>query len=275
MFAPVLDPHEDWDGDDSDDLTTDLTAESLESASEPEPPLSWVENSEVEQSAIEQKAIANSELLVPATPTTPEIVVLNMEIAQALGLSMDRLVAMTEQLSHQLIEEVFQEFSVVSEESQAERLAAVSEFVVNESVPDLGETGQNFEPLQPITLGSVDAKAVQIILEREAFQSSVGQNVTVPGCLVLQNGWQASAISTLSSVDIEQTPNDQHSAVDGAIAASARWSAQELRVALRNPQTSEVVFSDRLPLTTDRLPHSFSFTVELPLIQQPICSLEK
>ena len=266
VFAPVLDPDEDWDGDDSDDLTTDLTTEQIESASAPEPPFSRVENSEVEQSAIEPNAIANSELFVSATPTTPEIVALNVEIAQALGLSMDRLVAMTEQLSHQLIEEVFQEFGVVSGGSQAELLAAVSESVVSESVPELGAIGQNLQPSQPITLGSVDARAVQIILEREAFQSSVGQNVTVPGRLVLQNGWQAPAIATLADAVIEHIPNDENFALDdGAIAASTRWSAQELRVALRNPQTSEVVFSDRLPLTIECLPHSFSFTVELPL----------
>ena len=263
VFAPVLDPDEDWDGDDSDDLTADLTTEQIESASAPEPPLSRVENSEVEQSTIEQNAIAKCELFVSATPTTPEIVALNVEIAQALGLSMDRLVAMTEQLSHQLIEEVFQEFGVVSGESQAERLSAVN-ISISESVPELGEIGQNLQPPQPITLGSVDAKAVQIVLEREAFQSSIGQNVTVAGRLVLQNGWQAPAIATVADVGIEQAASDQQSDLDGALSTSTRWSAQELRLALRNPQTSEVVFSDRLPLTTQRLPHSFSFIVELP-----------
>ncbi len=248
VFAPVLDPDEDWDGDDSDDLTADLTTEQIESASAPEPPLSQVEN---------------SELFVSATPTTPEIVALNVEIAQALGLSMDRLVAMTEQLSHQLIEEVFQEFGVVSGESPAERLSAVN-ISISESVPELGEIGQNLQPPQPITLVEVDAKAVQIVLEREAFQSSVGQNVTVAGRLVLQNGRQAPAIAIVADVGIEQAANNQPSDLDRALSTSTRWIAQELRLALRNPQTSEVVFSDRLPLTTQRLPYSFSFIVELP-----------
>ncbi len=281
VFAPVLDPDEDWDGDDSDHLTS----QQIESASTPEPQLNHgVETSEIQQYAIENSAIANNALSAADSPTTPEIVALNVEIAQALGLSMDRLVAMTEQLSHQLIEEVFQEFGAASGSNQAERMMALSGSV-SKSVPAVAESGQNLDPHQPITLVDVDARAVQIILEREAFQSSIGQSMAVIGRLVLQDGWQAPAILQSESLakiapfaddtdgaDGMREPllSDEQShgdgaILEGAIAASTRWIAQNLRVALRDPQTSEVIFSDRLPLTAECLPHAFNFTVHLPL----------
>ncbi|MBC6435226.1 hypothetical protein FM036_36150 [Nostoc sp. HG1] len=260
VFAPVLDSDENWDGDDSEDLA----GEYLESASASELQFSGVEASGVEPDVIEQTAIASSEC-ASDTPTTPEIVALNVEIAQALGLSMERLVAMTEDLSHQLIEEVFQ-FGDASSASETEQVSAAS-LSINQSLPnltpDLAEARQNLEPPQSTLLVNVDARALEIVLEQETFQASVGQSVVVAGHLV-QSGRQAPA-STLSTASGREQPlNGESADLDRAIAVSTRWIAQELRLSLRNPQTSEVVLSDRLSFTTERLPYSFHFKVELP-----------
>ncbi len=265
VFAPVLDSDENWDGDDSEDLA----GEYLESASAAESQFSRVEASGVEPDVMELSAIASSEVCASETPTTPEIVALNVEIAQALGLSMERLVAMTEHLSHQLIEEVFQEFGAASSASETEQMSAASISVnpslskVSNVTPDLAEARQNSEPPQSTLLSQVDARAIEIVLEPETFQASAGRSVVVVGHLV-QDGQQAPA-NTLSVVrDREQPLNGESGDLDRAIAVSTRWIAQELRLSLRNPQTSEVVFSDRLTLATERLPYSFNFKVELP-----------
>lgn len=256
VFAPVAEQDEYWDGDDSDDST----GEQIEFTSAPDLQVPDLQVNVVENGERANSESTNSELLTSSTPTTPEIIALNVEIAQALGLSMDRLVSMTEQLSHQLIEEVFREFGIVSSASPAEPVSATSE-----SVPELVEIDQDVEPLQPTTLLEVDARAIQIILEREAFQASVGQSVTVAGRLRLQDGWQVPAIAPPTDHNLEQAEsNNQQFDLDGAIAASTRWSAQELRVSLRDPQTSEVVLSDRQPLSNQPLPHCFSFTLDLP-----------
>ncbi|MBM0743454.1 hypothetical protein JOY44_17865 [Phormidium sp. CLA17] len=256
VFAPVLDQGEDWDwdGDESNDVDVEI-----ESTSSPETRSSGMENNEIEPNNVEESAL----LEVAEAPTTPEIVALNVEIAQALGLSMDRLVAMTEQLSHQLIEEVFREFGTVPSASQAElRLGA------NEPMPELA-IEQDLEPQPPTTLGQVDARAVQIILEQEAFQASVGQSVTVAGRLMLQDRWQIPKIALRTDNSLDQAQNDGETdldgaILDGAIAASTQWIAQELRISFRNPQDSEVIFSNLQSLTNEQLPHAFSFTVELP-----------
>jgi len=256
VFAPVAEQNEYWDGDDSDDSTR----EQIEFTSAPDLQVPDLQVNVVENGERANSESTNSELLTSSTPTTPEIVALNVEIAQALGLSMDRLVSMTEQLSHQLIEEVFREFGVVSSASPTEPMMAASE-----SVTQLTNGGQNLEPLQPRTLLEVDARAIQIILEQEAFQASVGQSVTVAGRLRLQDGWQVPAIAPPTDHNLEQAgSNNEQFDLDGAIAASTRWTAQELRVSLRDPQTSEVVLSDRQPLSNQPLPHCFSFTLDLP-----------
>ncbi|PZV08770.1 MAG: hypothetical protein DCF22_19670 [Leptolyngbya sp.] len=256
VFASVAESDEDWDGDDSDDST----CEQIESASAPELQVSLVENGQIENGESANGETANHELFTPDTPTTPEIAALNVEIAQALGLSMDRLVTMTEQLSHQLIEEVFREFGVVSNASHFEPASAT-----REAVAELIEGEQNLEPPLPTTLSEVDARAVQIILEREVFQASVGQRVAVVGRLMLQDGWQVPAIAPPTDHNLEQAEsNDEQFDLDTSIAASTRWTAQELRISLRDPQTSEVVLSDRQSVLNEPLPHGFSFTLALP-----------
>jgi hypothetical protein len=266
VFATVAELDEDWDGDDSDAATQGQ----IESASAPELSDSLVETGQIQNRQIETGQVetgdsvngetANHELFTSETPTTPEIVALNVEIAQALGLSMDRLVAMTEQLSHQLIEEVFREFGVVSSASPVERMLAASE-----SVSELAEGGQKLEHSQSTTLGEMDARAVQIILEQETFQSGVGQSLTVAGRLRLQDDWQAPTIAPPIDHNLEPAePTDEQVDLERTIAPSTRWITQELRVSLRNPQTSEVVLSDRQPLANQPLPHCFSFSLDLP-----------
>jgi hypothetical protein len=280
VFALAAELDEEWDGDDSDDSTH----EPLEVTSAPELRSPMVESdteqpdtkqSNTEQPDTQNSEIANRELLVSAVPTTPEIAALNVEIAQALGLSIDRLVTMTEQLSHQLIEEVFREFGAVSNASHFE-----PSLVISESVLELMEREDLEEP--PTILFEVDVKAVQVILEQETFQASVGHSVSVAGHLMVQDGWKAPAIAAETndslnpsnesidkSVDVDVDVDVDKSIdvdidVNVEIAASTPWIAQELRLALRNPQTSEVVICDRQSLANEPLPYSFTFTVELP-----------
>ncbi|MEX0270895.1 hypothetical protein AB3R30_17270 [Leptolyngbyaceae cyanobacterium UHCC 1019] len=266
VFATVAEPDEDWYGDDSDDTVS----EQSDFTSAPELRSPGVKG-EVEQPKIEQPETENSELLTSAVATTPEIAALNVEIAHALGLSMDRLVTMTEQLSHQLIEEVFREFGAVSSATHFEPTSAISEPLLEEM-----EVEQNLKLQQPTTFSEVDARAVQIILEQESLQASVGKSVTVAGRLALQDSWKAPEIALLiddnlnqfneqtdKSVDVD-VDVDESIDVDVAIAPSTQWIAQELRLTFRNPQTSDIVISDRQAFSNESLPHSFNFTVELP-----------
>lgn len=178
--------------------------------------------------------------VIPAPTTTGDLAALNVEIAQALGLSMDRLVEMTDQLSHQLVADIFREFNLVlpiADPTIAETAAqAQSEAVQAEEIQ--AETVQA-EELQP----AIDPTTLRIVLQQDGWTARRGENLTIAG------RFEAG----MDEPDSE--PADSELA--GAI-------AQEIQIQLRDPQTSKVLFHACQPFPAGAMPAPFSFLCCLP-----------
>jgi len=164
-----------------------------------------------------------------------------IEIAQSLGVSMDRLVAMTDQLSHQLVAEIFQEFNLVTAEPEA---ASAADSVGEEA------------------------------LEAPLAEAPAPHWLTVEGAdLVLelaQSGWLARRGEQLHIAGQVQV-NPAIAAQAEAPVASSQWRVAEdgaeplvVQLELRNPQTSAVFHRDRLELPAEALPWTFGFDYCLP-----------
>jgi hypothetical protein len=240
------------------------------------------------------KDLIQDDSVIKHGPTAKELAVLNVEIAQALGLSMDRLVEMTEQLSRQLVQDVFREFNLVPGANSDD--GALSEGTIAPSSASSLESihidanripnGSGFEPerepvedLETSEMAAdmvVDASKLCFVLEQEVFTVSHGQTLRIAGRLdspknarltahVWANPFLASASMGLfpSSGTLA---NGEAEPVQGG--EENRAIAREIELHLRNPQTSETLYRDRQlvsgSLSASLLPVPFAFTCDLP-----------
>ncbi|EKQ68455.1 hypothetical protein OsccyDRAFT_2989 [Leptolyngbyaceae cyanobacterium JSC-12] len=200
-----------------------------------------------------QVAISPAVSVPSKAPTAHDLAVLNVEIAQALGVSMDRLVEMTDQLSHQLIAEIFKEFKLAPEivgadDTPREPLT----LTVGEAPVEPAEGGQeNSEQANSERfdlLESVDVAALQIQLERAVWMAKRGESLAIAGYMQLTDTPSLEPLSTL-----EWSESDLAGAVP-----------REIQMQLRDPQTSEIVFHACQSFPTKSLPFPFSFLCRLP-----------
>lgn len=184
-------------------------------------------------------AIAEEMPIEVETPTAHDLAALNVEIAEALGVSMDRLVEMTDQLSHQLINEIFREFSLapttdsaaIATDEQATFEPALSEPTISESAT---------QPMNPACL--------QIDLEQAVWMAKRGDSLAIAGRIQLTDSPTPQPFGTgdWSESELEDA------------------TPQELQIQLRDPQTSEVLFHACQSFPTEKIPCPFNFLCHLP-----------
>ncbi|MDX2231725.1 MAG: hypothetical protein NW220_18985 [Leptolyngbyaceae cyanobacterium bins.349] len=195
--------------------------------------------------------------------TARDLAALNVEIAQALGFSMDRLVEMTDQLSHQLIEEIFREFSLsataetgevapspaIAAETvpvpEVQPAAAIPDCIATETASPLAmEAAAAIDPLP------VDINQVQIVLAQDGWMATKGESLAIAGRI--EPIPHRSEVATLQP---ESNPLEPDLA--GAI-------PQEIQIHLRDPQTSQILFHACQSFPPGTLPLPFHFLCKLP-----------
>lgn len=204
-------------------------------------------------------------------PSIDDLATLNLEIAQVLGLSMERLLEMTEQLSHQVVEEALRGLNLMEladfwRQSTEAPLEASTESTLLEVV-DTEPSSPAAAPeiaAQPPTPASdselISLDTLQLVLDREAFTARNGEPLTISGWIELNS--EAERIHPAQPFpDWLQASTDFE--VEDETALSIEAKIQELRIYLRDPQTSQVLCSDRqlVPPITATFPFSFSLVV--------------
>ncbi len=206
-----------------------------------------------------------------ATPSAQEIAQLNVEIANALGLSMDRLVEMTDQISHQLIEEVFREFNL---EASAGEEDLAGEISISDAAPIAHAVPTALSPAveQPLSVqppSVIDGSLLEIVLDQEMLVAGRGQELVITGRIALKSA------EAESDRDLDTFPAWQEHLpaaeceIDAALgvellALQQRQIPKEIQLVLRDPQSSETLLSDRLPFSASSLPVPFHFSWKLP-----------
>lgn len=210
------------------------------------------------------------EITQEVVPAPEELAALNLEIAQALGLSMDRLVEMTDQLSHQLVEEIFKEFNFVPqvivpkasvaeepmlpEVSEDREISAASEVLVLEEVVT--------EAVQPVSIA-----ALQIALAQDVWMARRRESFTVSGHIEVEAQLSSESLGSPypSSIIVgESSDSDVNSVADLSFVDLEGAAPTEIHLRLRDPQTSNVVFTACQAYPTGELPQPFSFLCQLP-----------
>lgn len=219
------------------------------------------------ETALPPEAISTSDAVVAGSmPSLDDLASLNLEIAQVLGLSMDRLLEMTEQLSHQVVEEALRGLNLIelanswrqSTEAASEEFASSEREAAELLSP---EPAIAAEPTSPVgESGFIPVEALQLELERETLTAYHGEALIISGWIELNPA--AEPIHPAQPFpDWLQTPTELE--VEDEIVPLTEAKVQELRLYLRDPQTSQVLWSDRqlVPAITARFPFSFNIVV--------------
>lgn len=240
----------------------------------------------------------------PLPATNDRQVPLPPEVSEILGASMERLFQIAEQLSEQLVDDVLQDFDLATLTSTSSSTSTPSSTDVanplepahpRESTLYNGEdvttpvsnsaatwTNGSVQPSQPDDVASQSlptytptqytlaaGEAFSLTLDESTFVAARGEEITVSGqvAIVPQSAIQLSSAETLSSVPVAE-PDDLAAVIDPwaseASPTFAGATAQVLQLCLRDPQSLQVLVSDRQMLPSAGYPSPFTFTFSLP-----------
>lgn len=196
-------------------------------------------------------------------PSLDDLASLNLEIAQVLGLSMDRLLEMTEQLSHQVVEEALRGLNLIeladswrySTEATAASAAAELPLTHLESEPTIAPAPTSVAP------ALIPVAALQLGLDQETLTARQGDTLTVSGWIEL-NSEAAPVHPAQPFPDWLQSLTELE--VDDETPSFTEATVQELRVYLRDPQTSQLLCSDSQSISLVTAPLPFRFNLVLP-----------
>jgi hypothetical protein len=264
----------------------------------PVAPADFSDDALVEQ-AIAAASLQSPEAEINPLPTTNDPqVALPPEVSEIFGASMERLFQIAEQLSEQLVDDVLQDFDLATLTSTAsstdvanpvERAHSVESTIDTDehattpvSNPATTWTNGSVPPSQPddVSLQSVPThtptqytlaagEAFSLTLDESAFVAARGEEITVSGqvAIVPQPTVQLSPGETTPLVPLAESDNVTTvvDPWDGEAPLNfVGATAQTLQLCLRDPQSLQVLVSDRQVLSSASCPSSFTFTFSLP-----------
>ncbi|MEP1057985.1 MULTISPECIES: hypothetical protein [Cyanophyceae] len=261
-----------------------------------------VASTDLTDDALVEPAIASSlqseSAINPLSATNDRQVPLPPEVSEILGASMERLFQIAEQLSEQLVDDVLQDFDLATLTSTSSSIdvanpvepAHAGESTLyngedvttpvsnsaatwtSDSVPSSQSddvASQSLPTYTPTQYTLAAGEAFSLTLDESTFVATRGEEITVSGqvAIVPQSAIQLSPAETRSSVPVAE-PDDLAAVVDPwaseASPTFAGATAQVLQLCLRDPQSLQVLVSDRQMLPSASYPLPFTFTFSLP-----------
>jgi hypothetical protein len=209
----------------------------------------------------------------PSPTATNQPASLPPEVAEILAASMDRLFQIAEQMSDQLVDEVLHDFdlSTIADAptTPTEIDCSISDPATIASVAPNDPVADELEQ-EPLFAGYTLAahETFVLTLDQTAFVASRGEVLSLSGQVAIASDSErfssqplapTAALPLTSSASGMSDPWESDDSLDllGA-------TAQEIQLCLRDPQSLQVLVSDRQPLLQQTLPHAFTFSCSLP-----------
>jgi hypothetical protein len=196
---------------------------------------------------------------------SPEVADIPPEVAEMLDASMERLFQLAEQMSNRLVDEVIGDLdlSTVSEESnqkpsftltKAENPFSQSSEVISQAEGDRGDApGFVLPPNANLVLK----------LDREALIAHRGESLTLSGQVEIEHVEISTASQPFTVEDFGSETTESWGALGETLDLTGA-TVQEVQLCLRDPQSLQVLVSDRQPIPDQPPPLSFSFSFSLP-----------
>ncbi len=185
------------------------------------------------------------------------------EVAEILGDSMDRLFQLAEQLSNRLVDEVMQDFDLAT---------VASELGSGEAVPAMPSnsvaTSHHFnqDAVVPSSWLLLPPGYTPVLtLNQEAIISHRGEGITIAGQVEIKPGAPFNVDPSLNSEERSPEPEiaDPWESVEEPLQL-AGVRLREIQLCLRDPQSLQVLISDRQSIPDQSPPFPFSFSCSLP-----------
>ncbi|MGQ9871797.1 hypothetical protein [Leptodesmis sp.] len=231
-------------------------------------PDDWAIPSATDHSDLPTSAKSSSETPVEAIeeaspqPTASPVV----EVAQSKGLSMERLLAMTDdQLSHQVVDEAFREFHWESGATTGAIASPESEPL--SALPAISDSGDSASAEMEEAVPALNVSTLRLQLERTALTASRGQIFTLAGQIVVDDLAQLETEIPAHWLRTPTSGEDVLSTTTSEIGSSSSLEgvvARELHLCLRDPQSSTILMREQQAFPGGVPPLNFKFSVSLP-----------
>lgn len=189
-----------------------------------------------------------------------------VEVAEAAGLSMDRLMEMTDRLSHQIVEEAFREFHWQPEAATGTIASNTSDpSAPSAAAPSDSETSSSTPTAASVPV--LNASTLRLQLERTTLTASRGHVFTLAGQVVVDDLAQLEMEVPAQWLNPEagaDTLAAATSEVGSAPSPFAGVVARELHLCLRDPQSSTILIQEQQAFPSGTPPLNFCFSVSLP-----------
>lgn len=197
---------------------------------------------------------------------SPEPVALpGAEVAQSMGLSMERLLAMTDQLSHQVVDEAFRKFHWESGATAGAIASPTSEPL--SAPPTISNSGDSSSAELEEAVPALNVSTLRLQLDRTALTASRGQVFTLAGQIVVDDLAQLETEIPAHWLRTPTSGEDVLSPTISEIGSSPSLEgvvARELHLCLRDPQSSTILIREQQAFPSGTPPLNFRFSVSLP-----------
>ncbi|MBW4471929.1 MAG: hypothetical protein KME45_16205 [Stenomitos rutilans HA7619-LM2] len=195
------------------------------------------------------------------------------EVAEILAASMDRLFQIAEQMSDQLVDEVLQDFDLTAianaptaaSNETAQPTPEPATVAPTSSGDSMAESGEE-QSSTGYTLAANET--FMLTLDQSAFVAARGEVMTLSGQLAIVSTSESVAGQRLVPSATSPMPTREQGLSDpweSDVALDLLGvTAQEIQLCLRDPQSLQVLVSDRQPLQQQPLPCPFTFFFSLP-----------
>ena len=231
--------------------------------------------SEVKQAS----AIDTQEFASPAADTalsdgtSAQPNVLPPDVAAILAASMDRLFQVAEQMSERLVDDVLQDFDLATiadtpvpanAVDSPNDVTSAATIAANTSGNHSNEAGVIDQSL-PSGYTLAAHETFRLTLDQAAFVATRGDVITLSGQIAISPAPPIEDADQTLSRAIPSPNVDAGSPWDRDSAISLTGAtAREIQLCLRDPQSLQVLVSDRQRLSSPSFPYAFTFSFSLP-----------
>lgn len=193
-------------------------------------------------------------------PETQDLAALNLEMAQVLGMSMEQLIDLTEELSHQVIEEAFRGVSL------GVSLPVPTPPAVLPSTPIAHPIAQDCHAELGPEAELIDVALPQITLNQTSWVAEQGATIVVNGLVEVAKTAstdQPALFPAWLNTDVPSSQQPDDEAILQVLRSPTAFDWQ-LELVLRDPQTATVLVQQQQDVTSQTLPVRFQFSIPLP-----------
>jgi hypothetical protein len=251
---------DDWEPDWTEPPLSQASQESSLPPGNPVEPEASPPGSEIPESIAPLPEIPDVFAIAPPPEDDPAAAI-DSAIAQIRSSSRQELIQITEQLSDQLLDDVFQDFNLTADDP-----ATMADSLPSSSIPPIeASTLSSFVPAASASIPIwFHGEPLSLELSQQTLVACRGDRIPVSGQVIVDRASASESAMPLPSTNVVNLMGSDPWESHASVATVGKAVPQELQLYLRDPQTLQILVRDRQPLPEQAPPFSFHFNITLP-----------